>query len=142
MKALHLIHARHAKPFIKVLRDRGAPIKLLAKQSGLPLHAALTGEGVIGGHSLWQFVEFAAEREQNDVFGYECAVATPVLENGKFGVMPLRQEYSLKDLLLNTDISVREIAHDLGYRHPSNFTRAFVRMSGLSPQAYRNGLSK
>ena len=28
-----------------------------------------------------------------------------------------------QDLLLNTDISVREIAHDLGYRYPSNFTR-------------------
>lgn len=100
MKELHLIHARHAVPFIRVLKASGAPVKLLAKQSGLALDAVLKGEGVIGERSLWRFIEYAAKREGREFLGYECAVATPVVENGKFGVMPLRHESSLKSLLL------------------------------------------
>jgi len=100
MKELHLIQVRHAAPFIKVLKASGAPVKLLAKQSGLALDAVLKGEGVIGERSLWRFIEYAAKREGREFLGYESAVATPVVENGKFGVMPLHHESSLKSLLL------------------------------------------
>lgn len=99
MKEIHLIQARHALPFIRLLKQRGAPIKLLAKQAGLPLAAAVSGEGVIGERSLWRFIEYAAERVGDDYFGYHCAKASPVLNNGKFGVMPLSRAISLEDLL-------------------------------------------
>lgn len=99
MKEIHLIQARHALPFIRLLKLRGAPIKLLAKQAGLPLAAAVSGEGVIGERSLWRFIEYAARREGDDCFGYHCAKASPVFQNGKFGVMPLSRAISLEDLL-------------------------------------------
>jgi AraC-like DNA-binding protein len=41
------------------------------------------------------------------------------------------------DWLATTGKPIAEIANDLGYRDASNFTRAFRKMSGLSPRAYR-----
>ena len=41
------------------------------------------------------------------------------------------------DLLENSDLSVNEIARELGYSTTSNFIRAFQRMSGLTPLEYR-----
>jgi len=40
-------------------------------------------------------------------------------------------------MLSNSNKSISEIAHDLGYRHRPNFTRAFSRLAGMSPAAYR-----
>jgi AraC-like DNA-binding protein len=42
------------------------------------------------------------------------------------------------DWLQNTDKPVGEIAFDLGYRDASNFTRAFRKQTGVSPQRFRN----
>jgi AraC-like DNA-binding protein len=39
--------------------------------------------------------------------------------------------------LENSDKTVTEIAFDLGYNDASNFTRAFRKLTGLSPSAYR-----
>jgi len=44
------------------------------------------------------------------------------------------------DWLENTDKPIAEIAFDLGYADASNFTRAFRRQAGMSPQAFRNNL--
>jgi AraC-like DNA-binding protein len=41
------------------------------------------------------------------------------------------------DWLENTDKTVGEIAFDLGYTDSSNFSRAFRREVGLTPQAFR-----
>jgi AraC-like DNA-binding protein len=40
-------------------------------------------------------------------------------------------------LLDTTDLSIREIAHQVGYGEASNFSHAFTRVVGLSPKAYR-----
>lgn len=42
-----------------------------------------------------------------------------------------------RDLLENTDMPVSLIAAAVGYSRPSHFTRAFSRIHGLSPKAYR-----
>jgi AraC-like DNA-binding protein len=42
-----------------------------------------------------------------------------------------------RDWLNTSDVPIAEIAAMLGYTEPSNFTRAFRRETGLSPQAYR-----
>ncbi len=40
--------------------------------------------------------------------------------------------------LKNSGASIHAIARELGYEHHANFTRAFKRMYGITPQEYRN----
>ena len=40
-------------------------------------------------------------------------------------------------LLRDTDKSIKEISHEIGYAHAANFTAAFVRAFGVSPQEYK-----
>lgn len=40
-------------------------------------------------------------------------------------------------LLRNTDKSIKEISHEIGYAHAANFTTAFVRAFGNPPQHFR-----
>ncbi len=42
-----------------------------------------------------------------------------------------------RELLEHSNLSINEIARELGYSSSSNFIRAFQRMSGLSPAVYR-----
>ncbi|MCP4878086.1 MAG: helix-turn-helix transcriptional regulator [Gammaproteobacteria bacterium] len=42
--------------------------------------------------------------------------------------------------LKNVGIPIHAIARELGYEHQANFTRAFKRMCGITPQEYRNRL--
>jgi AraC family transcriptional activator of pobA len=42
-----------------------------------------------------------------------------------------------KHLLWSTDHSISEIAFDLGFEHPSHFTKLFKNKTGHSPKAYR-----
>jgi len=46
------------------------------------------------------------------------------------------------DWLSHTDRPVVEIALDLGYSDPSNFTRAFRRETGVSPRTFRHQARK
>jgi len=43
-----------------------------------------------------------------------------------------------KQLLWSTDASVSSIAYDLGFEHPSHFTKLFKSKTGHSPKMYRN----
>lgn len=43
-----------------------------------------------------------------------------------------------KTLLLSTNHSISEIAYDLGYEYPQNFSKLFKSKTGLSPREYRN----
>lgn len=49
----------------------------------------------------------------------------------------LREERARK-LLLETHLSIAEIARQLDYSHPGHFSRAFKRLTGLTPRQYRN----
>lgn len=40
-------------------------------------------------------------------------------------------------LVLQTHMSVKEVAHAVGYEHTSSFTRAFERCFGVAPSDYR-----
>ena len=42
-----------------------------------------------------------------------------------------------KELLVNTNFSVMEIAVMVGYSSNSTFTRAFHNITGMTPKAYR-----
>lgn len=43
-----------------------------------------------------------------------------------------------KELLLTTSKRINEIAHELGFQQPQNFTNWFKKMAHCSPNAYRN----
>ena len=43
-----------------------------------------------------------------------------------------------KSALLGTNLSVSEIAYDLGFEHPQSFTRLFKSKAGVSPKEYRH----
>ena len=45
-------------------------------------------------------------------------------------------------LLNDTDLSITEMALELGYRYPENFTRAFRNRVGVSPSEYRKMMAK
>ncbi|MEB6676970.1 AraC family transcriptional regulator [Acinetobacter haemolyticus] len=52
----------------------------------------------------------------------------------------LKQEISIEraiDLLENSSFTITHIAYELGYSNPANFTRAFNKVIGCSPQSYR-----
>lgn len=52
----------------------------------------------------------------------------------------LKQEISIEraiDLLENSSFTITHIAYELGYSNPANFTRAFNKVMGCSPQNYR-----
>ena len=44
-----------------------------------------------------------------------------------------------KDLLWGTENSISEIAYELGFEHPSHFTKVFKAKTGKSPKEYRMG---
>jgi AraC-like DNA-binding protein len=40
-------------------------------------------------------------------------------------------------LLEDSENSIKDISYTLGYAHPGNFNRAFLRMSGVTPGRFR-----
>lgn len=46
-----------------------------------------------------------------------------------------------KTLLLGTNDSVSEVAYNLGFEHPSHFTKLFKNRTGLAPKEFRSSLS-
>ena len=45
--------------------------------------------------------------------------------------------HAAQELLAQTDSSVSQIASEVGYAQPATFMRAFKKVSGMSPTAYR-----
>ena len=79
-----------------------------------------------------------------DDAAYELGVSATTLKrhlraNGRSysKVVNDRRQYWAERLLKESDTPIRDIARTLGYRHASNFTRAFERMAGLSPREFR-----
>ncbi len=42
--------------------------------------------------------------------------------------------------LLSSPLPIREVAHRVGYRQPAQFAKAFRRIHGVTPSAYRAGV--
>ena len=45
-----------------------------------------------------------------------------------------------KELLLNNELMVREVALQVGYESAHSFTRLFKKLTGMTPQEYRESL--
>ncbi len=42
-----------------------------------------------------------------------------------------------KDLLINSELSIQEVAFEVGYQSPEAFSKAFKELNGISPKEYR-----
>lgn len=65
----------------------------------------------------------------------------------EFGITPLTylRRYRIKqacDLLQNTDLSITQIALNVGFSDSAHFTHTFIREMGLSPRAFRHRSKK
>lgn len=55
-------------------------------------------------------------------------------------VIDQRLVLEMKRLLAHSDLSIKEIAFQLGFEDPSNMNKFFQRMQGLSPRAFRQNM--
>ena len=53
------------------------------------------------------------------------------------GILETARMTSANRLIANGDLSLNQIAQELGYSDQAHFTRAFRRWTGISPAAYR-----
>ena len=96
---LLLIKASQAWPFVDTLSRLGGPVVTLCRRAGIPLKAVRSKRGVIGGRSLWRFVEYASEHMNLEHFGYLTAVDHPVDSAGQLGGFRLRMAPTLDHML-------------------------------------------
>ncbi|MFK7902226.1 MAG: helix-turn-helix domain-containing protein [Nitratireductor sp.] len=108
-KRISLIRAHQARPFINTARRLGAPVNKLAKQTGLPLEAVKSGEGVIGEPVLWDFVVLVSQTCQCDLYGYYTALDHPVNQTGQLGDLNVVKGQSLKEIL---DILIKDVVNE------------------------------
>ena len=115
-KQIYLVKAAQAKPFFETASRLGAPARALARHAGMPIKAVRSGEGVIGEHSLWRFVELAAQHLGCDHFGYLTAVDHPITRTGQLGGMEITLARSLREILeiFNHDVMTESDICDYG----------------------------
>ena len=60
-------------------------------------------------------------------------------ETGRLAIDHIQRKTiaTAKDLLMQTNRRIGEIAYDLGYQYPQYFNRAFKKAVGCSPNEYR-----
>lgn len=80
-------------------------------------------------------IEAAAESAGLSVRTLQRRLASQQLSYEKL-VSSLRLQQA-RDLLRQQDLAIGDIARRLGYSHASHFARAFRRLAGVSPRAYR-----
>lgn len=81
------------------------------------------------------------EQEIADVLNLSLRTLQRKLEEKGYSYKTLLEE-TRKELAMqyihNSNLSISEITYTLGFSEPSNFSRAFKRWTGKSPQSYRN----
>lgn len=98
-QSIHLIRASQVKPFLETAKRLGVPVRSLAKETGMPYTPVAAGEGVIGEHAVWRFIERVAAHPGCTNYGYLTAVDHPVTRTGQLGGMDIALARSLRDIL-------------------------------------------
>jgi AraC family transcriptional regulator len=141
--------------------DEGAPSRLLARAAGLEILAELCRLGgrplvtVRGGLAPWaerRCMELMRERLSEDISLEELAAEARLspfhfarMFKQSVGVPPrvyltrLRME-KVCEFLAQTDLSVTEIAHEVGYSSNQVLARVFVKHQRMSPTDYRRAV--
>ena len=104
-----LVKAAQARPFVETAQRLGAPVKTIAFEAGMPYELVLAGEGAIGEHSLWRFIELVSEYPGCEQIGYLTALDHPVTNSGMLGGMEITQAKSLRETL---DLFFKEVVNE------------------------------
>ena len=75
---VHLVRAAQVSPFWATVKKTGAQVRLLGRESGLPVEAVESGTGVLGEYAVWRFLEFSADRIGQPHLGYLCDKTHPI----------------------------------------------------------------
>jgi len=78
---------------------------------------------------------------------WAAAQAKPIVSPDEFAVFgkmstAVRAHDKAKELLMNSDVSVKEVALTVGISDPNYFTRIFAKYAGMSPVKYRRLMSE
>lgn len=84
-------------------------------------------------HSLMELARLAGTNEFTLKKGFKEVFGTTV-----FGFWGEAKMEKARKLLGDPDISVKEVADAVGYKHPQHFTAAFKRRFGILPSKFRN----
>jgi AraC-like DNA-binding protein len=119
---------------MQTLYERRCQALLERMTSGSDLVARVLGILVRGGSALPSLTETARELALS-----ERTLRRRLADEGtSFGALVVRVQTQLAvDLLADTDLSVEEVAAELGYAEIASFSRAFRRWTGQPPSAFR-----
>ena len=60
---------------------------------------------------------------------------------GLYAYLKKQRMIKAAELVVSTNKTIKQIAHDTGFKHSNNFIQAFVRFHGLTPKGYRQYFS-
>jgi len=101
MKDIHLIQAGQARPLVMAIQEAGAPLGKLVDLTGLPLDPVMAGQGTLGEHALWRFVELGAREASTDLLGWEASFRNRITAAAELGGRALPIAPTLKQILDN-----------------------------------------
>ena len=121
---LLLIKAAQVWPFYDTVARHGGPVASLCRKAGLPLDAVRDKRGVVGEHSAWRFVQYAAEHLGLDHLGYLSAVEHPIDSTGELGGLRMRMAPTLGKSLefFIEDIRAEDTGAPYRLRHDCELT--------------------
>jgi AraC family transcriptional activator of pyochelin receptor len=60
---------------------------------------------------------------------------------GLYAYLKKQRMIKAGELIVNTNNTIKQISSDTGFKHPTNFIKAFVSFYGLTPRRYRQSFS-
>ena len=79
--------------------------------------------------------ELCQEKRLSETIFKECFKA--IYQQTPYNFLRMAKMNKAAELLRGKKITVAEVARELGYENPSNFTRTFKAMFGVLPKAYK-----
>ncbi len=68
-------------------------------------------------------------------------ICQSIFDKSVSDIVETRKLIEARQLIMNSDLSISEIAYELGYHEKAYFTRVFTKKTGLTPTDFRNQMS-